>query len=175
MAETDRRQIHIALWAGQWMLAATWFLLGLAKLLLPAADLQLGLGLVPRAPHGILRVVGLVELVGSLGLVLPAATAVLPRLTPIAAGCLAGEALLGAVVPGSAAALGLVAPNLALLAAAAVVTFGRIAVAPIAPFGLRESTRIDRALAGTLLDFAERHFARGVTRQGEEPSDLSVA
>lgn len=144
---TDRDRLHDALWAAQLALATLFFLTGLAKATLPAADLQGRLHLVPEAPASILWVVGLVEIAGSLGLVLPAATRVLPRLTAAAAACLAGVALLGAWMPASAGGAALPLPNLVLALAAGAIAWGRLGPAPIAPYGLEVDTLLDRRMA----------------------------
>ena len=146
-ADRARLSVNALLWTGQWALAATFFVLGLLKVLLPATDLQLGLHLVPAAPAAILGTVGLVELLGSLGAILPAATGVLPRLSTAAAACLAGVALLGVLVPGTAGAFALPLPNALLALAGGWVAWGRSRWAPIAPLGLREAAREDRQRA----------------------------
>lgn len=149
MTDRNRAQLHDALWAGQAALAALFFLSGLAKATLSAAVLQGQLGLCPEAPAAVLRVVGLVELAGALGLVLPAATRILPRLTAAAAACLAGVALLGAVLPATGGAAALPLPGLLLAAAGAAIAWGRLGPAPIAPWSLGEDTLLDRKLAAS--------------------------
>jgi putative oxidoreductase len=161
MTPSDREEMHLHLWVAQWALAATFHLLGLVKAFVPALDLQQGLNLLVQAPAMVLRPVGLVELVGSLGLVLPAATGILPRLTPLAAGCLAGVAVLGAIMPGTAAGLGLPLPNLLLGLGAAWVAWGRTTRVPIAPLGLREAAREDA------VRHAAGHFQGGRPARGQ--------
>jgi hypothetical protein len=153
--EHDREATNLNLWVAQWALAAAFHVLGLLKVFVSAADLQ-GLHLVTQAPAAILRPVGIIELIGSLGLILPAATGILPRLTPLAAGCLAGVAAMGALMPETAAGLGLPLPNLLLAACAAWVAYGRVALAPIVPLGLREAAREDEERHQRDLDRARR-------------------
>lgn len=43
----------------------------------------------PAIPEGFRRFIGIAELLGAIGLILPAATRILPWLTPVAAACLA--------------------------------------------------------------------------------------
>jgi hypothetical protein len=145
MTETEPRSpIDTGLWAGQWALAAAFFTLGLLKAFVPAPELQQGLRLVVRAPEVIVQRVGLVELLGALGVILPAATRILPRLTPAAAACLSGVALLGAAFPETAGGFGLAPPNLTLAALGAWVAWGRAVRAPIAPLGLLAAAGEDR-------------------------------
>lgn len=165
MTNEDGRQQDSVLWMCQWTLAAGFFVVGMLKALVPAADLQ-ALRLAAGAPAAVQRAAGIVEVVGALGVILPAATGILPRLTPVAAGCLSGVALLGAVMPGTAAGFGLAAPNLLLAAAAAFVAWSRVAWMPVTPLGLRSDARIDRELASAFLDFADRHFAGRTTQEG---------
>ena len=106
------------------------------------------------------------ELVGALGVVLPAATGILPRLTPVAAACLSGVSLLGTSMPETAAGVGLSLPNLLLCAAAGLVAWSRLAWMPVTPLGLRAEARIDRELACAFFDFADRHFAGRRTQEG---------
>ena len=94
MSDDPFRRQETLLWICQWTLAAGFFLVGLLKLLVPAVDLQ-ALHLAGPAPHAVQRAAGIVELVGALGVVLPAATGILPRLTPVAAACLSGVSLRG--------------------------------------------------------------------------------
>jgi hypothetical protein len=160
MARIDRDTIHVDLWITQWALAAAFHLLGLLKVFVAAGDLQQGFHLVIQAPASILRPVGLVELVGSLALVLPAATGILPRLTPLAAACLGAAAVMGAAMPATAAGLGLPWPNLVLAVGCAFVAWGRIARAPIAPLGLREASEEDRARHERSVERARRAASR---------------
>jgi len=152
MTEPSRQPLNTSLWILQWAVAGSFHVLGLLKACVPPADLQQGLHLVARAPAALLRPVALVELAGSLAVILPAATAVLPRLTPVAAGCLAGVALLGAAMPETAGGFGQPVPNLLLAVAGVWIAWGRIAWAPIAPLGLREATRIDEQRAAAHLE-----------------------
>jgi hypothetical protein len=175
MDERDDRELNANLWAGQVLLAGAFHVLGLLKLLVPAPDLQQGLHLLTQAPVAILRPVGVVELIGSVGIILPAATGVLPRLTTIAAGCLSGVALLGAVMPATAGGFGLVLPNFMLAAVAAFVAWGRAARVPIAPLGLRESARTDRALAVAFFDLADAHFSERAARKDRGQKGQSAA
>jgi hypothetical protein len=140
----DRRAWDRILWAAQWALAGTFFTLGLLKAFLPAEALQRGLGLVQLAPEPVLLRVGVVEIAGALGVVLPAAIGVVRRLTSLAAACLSGVALLGVLFPESGAGLALPLPNLLLAALGAWVAYGRSVLAPIAPLGLRAAADEDR-------------------------------
>lgn len=79
----------IALWIVTALLAVVYLAAGLTKVTTPREKL------LPRMPYmedlsdGQARVVGIFEFLGALGLVLPAATGILPWLTPVAAFALA--------------------------------------------------------------------------------------
>jgi putative oxidoreductase len=79
------------------------------------------------------RFIGAAELLGGLGLILPAATGVKPVLTPLAGVGLAMLMLLAMIFHISRGKLGAVAMPLALGGLAAFVAWGRSVGAPIAP------------------------------------------
>lgn len=75
----------IVVWVLQILLAIAFCAAGLMKLLRPKDELRERMEWVEGVtPRGI-KLVGLIELLGGLGLVLPALTGIVPILTPIAA------------------------------------------------------------------------------------------
>jgi DoxX-like family len=74
-----------ALWVIQWLLAAIFLFAGGAKLILPVEEMTRQLPL----PGAFLRFIGVAEVLGAAGLVLPGLLHIRPRLTPLAAGGLA--------------------------------------------------------------------------------------
>jgi uncharacterized membrane protein len=70
-------------WIVSGLLAVAFLFTGFAKLLTPTADLEVAAGGVPII---LLRIAGGAEVLGALGLILPASTRILPFLTPVAAG-----------------------------------------------------------------------------------------
>ena len=73
--------MNAALWVIQVLLAALFVFAGGMKLVVPLDQLAGPVAL----PGWFIRFIGVVELLGGLGLVLPAATGILPWLTPLAA------------------------------------------------------------------------------------------
>ena len=73
-----------ALWIIQILLALVFLFAGRAKLAMPAAQLT---GQTPL-PAPFLRFIGVAEIAGALGLILPGALHIRPGLTPLAAACL---------------------------------------------------------------------------------------
>ena len=70
------------LWFVQWLLAALFLFAGGMKLVLPLEAMQQGPVVLPGP---FLRFIGVAEVCGALGLVLPWALRIRPRLTPLAA------------------------------------------------------------------------------------------
>jgi hypothetical protein len=119
--------VVVALWIVQVLLAAMYLFSGLFKLITPFADMQTQM---PFAlPEVFIRFIGVVEVLGALGLVLPGLLRIRPILTPIAAGGLV-VLMTGAVMftPPGEPALALVPITLGLLAA--LVAYGRWRMAP---------------------------------------------
>jgi hypothetical protein len=124
--------MKIALWTAQSLLAALFLMAGATKALTPHADLAAQMPWVLDTPPWLPAMIGVAEIAGALGLVLPAATGIRPRLTPLAAGALALVMALATglhVARGEAAALALTLP---LLCLAAFVAWGRTRRLPIA-------------------------------------------
>jgi hypothetical protein len=76
------RAVHVALWAAQVLLAALFLFAGGMKLVLPIAALTAQSPL----PGAFIRLVGVLEVLGALGLVLPGIMHLRPGLTTLAAG-----------------------------------------------------------------------------------------
>lgn len=83
--ERPRGAAHVSLWIGQVLLAALFTMAGSTKAFTPLADLAQQMPWVADAPAGFVRFVGVAELLGVAGLILPAALRVLPWLTSAAA------------------------------------------------------------------------------------------
>jgi uncharacterized membrane protein YphA (DoxX/SURF4 family) len=76
-----RSNMSRALWIVQGLLAALFLFAGVVKLVLPAEQLM---GSVPM-PVLFIRFIGVVEVLGAIGLILPALLRIRPGLTPLAA------------------------------------------------------------------------------------------
>lgn len=127
------RALRIGLWAAQVLLAFVFVSAGLVKLLTPIPQLAAMLPFAGEYSEAFVRSVALVDLAGGIGILLPALTRILPRLTVLAAlGCsvLQVFAFVFHVSRGEAATTPL---NLVLLALAVFVLWGRESKAPIAP------------------------------------------
>ena len=86
----------IALWVAQGFAALVLLLTGALKVMTPKEKLAKKMHWAAAWPPGRIKLLGLAEMAGALGLVLPTALHIAPVLTPIAAVCLA-VLMLGAV------------------------------------------------------------------------------
>ncbi len=130
---TRPRGLHLALWSAQIVLAGVFLMTGGMKLVAPIAQLRAQLPWVSGVMGDAVRFIGLVEVLGALGLVLPASTRILPRLTPLAAAGLTTVMVLAMATHLSRGEYPMIIANLLLGGAAAFVTWGRAVRAPIAP------------------------------------------
>jgi DoxX-like protein len=118
--------LNVSLWIAQALVAAVIALTGAAKLALPRENLAHRMHWAAAWPRWGIKLLGLAEVAGAVGLVAPRATGIAPALTPIAALCVAalmagavrthrrlGEEFLPAVIVG-ALCLGIAAGRLLL-------------------------------------------------------------
>ncbi len=78
--------MNTTLWIAQGILATMFAMAGIMKSTQPIDKLmKSGLNWVERVPISTVRIIGLSELFGAIGLILPLALGILPILTPIAA------------------------------------------------------------------------------------------
>jgi len=126
---------NIGLWVAQVVLAVLYLMAGGIKLFQPIAALAgMGMGYVNDMPELFIRFVGLMELLGALGLLLPAVTRILPWLTPLAAIGLCVVQISAIVLHAARGETAMTLPmNLVLLALSLFIVWGRWRKAPIAP------------------------------------------
>ena len=78
--------METALWIAQGLLAAIFLVTGMTKLTQPRLKMAAGpMRWAADVTDGQFRAIGLVEVVGAIGLILPAALGIAPLLTPLAA------------------------------------------------------------------------------------------
>jgi putative oxidoreductase len=134
--------MNITLWILQALLAAAfgahgWMLVSPPAELLPIMNEQLGVGFR--------LFLGVAEIAGAVGILLPAMTRKLPWLTPVAAGCLAFVVASATVLHLSRGETSAAVTTAILFLLAAFVAYGRWRVRPIA----RRSGSSARALASS--------------------------
>lgn len=133
MSRTDKFQktpesgkgVSIALWATQGILTAVFLFAGATKFLMPIEELTKGSPL----PAWFLLFIGAMEILGGIGLIVPALTGIRPVLTPVAA-CGLVIIMIGAtVVSMPMGAVALIPLVVGILAA--FVAYGRFRLKPI--------------------------------------------
>jgi len=127
--------LHIGLWVAQGLLSAAFLMAGGMKASAPMEQLAAQMPWVTGAMGGAVRFIAIVELLGAVGLILPAATRILPKLTPVAASGLLTVMVLASVTHISRGEFPMIIPNLVLGGLAAFIAWGRFKGAPIAPRG----------------------------------------
>jgi putative oxidoreductase len=127
------KALHLGLWVVQGLLGALFLVAGAMKATQPIAVLVDTFGWPAAVPAALVRFIGVAELLGALGLILPAATRVKPMLTPLAGVGLAVAMLLAAGFHTSRGEFGALPMPLVLGGLAAFVVWGRAVRAPIAP------------------------------------------
>ena len=122
--------LGVALWLVQIILAAAFGMAGFMKITQPIVELaEAGMTFVNTFPSIAVRLIGVIEIMGALGLILPAALRIKPVLTPLAA--------LGfALIMLFAALYHLlhqesILPNLVLFFASLFVVWGRFVSVPV--------------------------------------------
>lgn len=132
-AGSRSKWLHVGLWITQGLLAAAFLMAGGMKLSAPIEELQTQMPWVTGALGGAVRFIGAAEVLGGIGLILPAATRILPKLTPLAAAGLAIVMVLAVATHVARGEMPMIAPGLVLGGMAAFVAWGRLLKAPILP------------------------------------------
>lgn len=130
---TQNRVWSIALWIVQIALAVAYAPAGWFKMTMPLPELGTMMAWTADIPELLVRFIGAAEIAAAIGLVLPAATRILPGLSPLAAAGLVLIQLSAIVFHVSRAEFVSLPFNALLLLAAAFVAWGRWRNAPIAP------------------------------------------
>ncbi|MCF8526559.1 MAG: DoxX family protein [Candidatus Nanopelagicales bacterium] len=123
--------MSIVLWILQFALAIAFVLTGLVKVLQPYEVLADRMAWVQDYSPGLVRGIGALEILGGIGLVLPALLGVLPILTPLAAAGLAVIMALAVLHHLRSHERGQVLFTAALLILLVIVAWGRFSLAPL--------------------------------------------
>jgi putative oxidoreductase len=119
------------LWVLQVLLALAFVAAGFPKLIQPYAELAQQMAWVSDVPEVLVRFIGVAEVLGGLGLILPAATRILPWLTTVAAAGLALDMLLATLFHLVRGEVGGAVVPLLLGLLATLVAYGRWRMVPI--------------------------------------------
>ena len=130
----SRNWWSIGIWVAQVALAILYLMAGGMKLVQPIdALVGMGMAYAGALPEAFIRFVAFMEILGAIGLLLPAATRILPWLTPLAAVGLSFVQLSAIVLHAMRGETAMTLPvNLVLLALSLFILWGRWQKAPIA-------------------------------------------
>lgn len=129
--QKNNKALHISLWIAQGLLALIFIMAGVTKSLQPIDALAESLPWVTSTPLALVRFIGISELLGGLGLLLPALLRIKPSLTVWAAIGLAAIMFLAGIFHGSRGEYSGIGANMAFMAAALFIAWGRSKKAPI--------------------------------------------
>lgn len=128
--QKNSKALHIGLWVVQVLLALAFGMAGFMKVSMPMADLAAkGMGFVNHTLETMVRFIGIAELLGAVGLILPSALRIKPILTPIAAVGIAIIMLLA--IREHLSQNEPIVANVILFSLASIVAWGRFKKAPI--------------------------------------------
>lgn len=130
---TGRNGWNIGLWAAQALLALFYGFAGFNKLTQSMEGLAaMGMSYAVDFPELLTRFIGTMEVLGAIGIILPALTRIQPRLTPLAALGFSIIQVLAMAVHTTRGEFGVLPMNLVLLALSLFVLWGRSRKAPVA-------------------------------------------
>ena len=127
------KTINISLWVAQGLLAAMFLMAGIMKLTQPIDILSVSVPWVTDVPQMLVRFIGFSELLGGIGLLLPAILRIRPRLTAWAAAGLAIIQILAIPFHISRGESSVIGMNIILMLVAIFIAWGRFKKAPIQP------------------------------------------
>jgi uncharacterized membrane protein len=123
--------MNVAVWVLQILLALAFLLAGATKVSQPRQKLAASMGWVEDFSDTGVRTIGVLELLGGVGLLLPAVTGVATVLVPLAAVGLALLMVLAAATHRRRGELPMIGINAVLLLLAVVVAWARLASYPL--------------------------------------------
>lgn len=123
--------MNIILWFFQVLLAALFSIAGYMKAFLSLNILSHSLPWISALPVEVIRFIGVCELLGALGLLLPPLIGIFPKLTIIAALCLALVMFNASVFHAFRGEFSAIILNTAIFAIAVFVAYGRWKLVPI--------------------------------------------
>lgn len=133
--QKSSKALNVALWVSQGLLAAMFIMAGTNKCFQTIDELSKMLPWATQVPEGLVRFIGISELLGGLGLLLPSILRIKPILTPIAAIGLVTIMVFASIFHISRGETSVIGINFVIMAIALFVAWGRIKKVPIAPKG----------------------------------------
>jgi hypothetical protein len=127
------RGLRFSLWSSQVVVSAAFCLAGYTKLTTPISELSAMMPWTGDVAPDFVRFIGLVDLAGGIGILLPALIGIQPRLTVLAAlGCVVLQ-IIAFAFHASRGEFSVLPLNVVLLTLSAFVLWARTKKAPIAP------------------------------------------
>src|SRR6266566_7403251 len=123
--------MNIVLWVVQILLAFAFVMAGIMKVSQPIDKLETRMGWVKDVGRRGVRLIGSLELLGAIGLILPAVTGIWSWLTPVAAAGLALTMVGAMITHGRRGEYSGIGANVVLLILALFVVYGRFVLVPI--------------------------------------------
>jgi putative oxidoreductase len=132
MDQTQRKRskLNIVLWIFQILLALLYLDAGFLKTFKPIQEIAPAIFWAPRLPEPLVRFIGISELLGAIGLILPAALKIFPQLTTLAAAGLTLVMLLANIYHISLGEFFVLPMTGILLFLLAFITYGRWKLSP---------------------------------------------
>ena len=127
------RALHYALWGVQFLLGFAFLAAGVMKATTPIPELLAKMAWVESVPGPLVRFIGVSELLGGIGLLLPSLTGIKPQLSALAGAGLAVVMVLASGLHATRGEYGAIGINVVLGGLAAFVAWGRHKKAPIEP------------------------------------------
>ena len=81
----NNKGLHIAIWIAQGLTSILLFVGAFMKLTMPISELSINLKWTAESPKFMVRALGIIDLIGAVGIILPSLLKVKPKLAPIAA------------------------------------------------------------------------------------------
>ncbi|MFC0264194.1 DoxX family protein [Fontibacter flavus] len=132
-ATNKNKALHISLWVAQVVLALMFLMAGAMKSTQPVEELAKSMSWVNDFSAGMVKFIGVSELLGGIGLLLPAILRIKPILTPLAAMGLFTVMVFAFAYHVSKGEYGLLPINLVLGTIALFIAWGRYKKVPIQP------------------------------------------
>ncbi|SIT76358.1 DoxX-like family protein [Yoonia rosea] len=126
---------NISIWAAQVIGSALFLMSGAMKLFTPIPELAAMMPWAGEYSEGFVRFIGVVDLAGGLGLLLPSLTRIMPRLTVVAAAACVLLQILAILFHASRGEFEVLPLNVVYIGCALIVLWGRGRKAPITPRG----------------------------------------
>lgn len=123
--------MNTALWIAAGVLAAVFLAAGIPKIIKPRESLQDKMSFVEDFSDGQVKAIGVIEVLGALGLILPAVTGIAVFLVPLAAAGLAIDQALAALVHVRRKEFPQIFVNVVLFSVAVFIAWGRFGSYPL--------------------------------------------